>query len=121
MENEKNEKKGAVQISEDVIAVIAATAAKEVDGVAKLVPVTNSILFGKKQSKTKGVELEIADGQVSFNVSIMALYNYKLRDVAQKVQNNIKDAVETMTGLKTSVINVVIADIDFAPAAAAAE
>lgn len=121
MENEKNEKKGAVQISEDVIAVIAATAAKEVEGVSKLVPVTSGLLFGKKQSKTKGIELEITDNEVNFNVSIMALYNYKLRDVAQKVQNNIKDAVETMTGLKTSVINVVIADIEFGSTASAAE
>ncbi|MBO5560479.1 MAG: Asp23/Gls24 family envelope stress response protein [Firmicutes bacterium] len=121
METEKNEKKGAVQISEEVIAVIAATAAKEVDGVAKLVPITSGLLFGKKQSKTKGIELDITDNEVNFNVSIMALYNYKLREVAQKVQNNIKDAVETMTGLKTNVINIIIVDIEFGDAAPAAE
>ena len=109
----ENDKKGVIQISDEVISVIVATAAQEIEGVAKLV-VTGSGLFGKKTaSKVRGVELEIVDGVVNADVSIMALYNCKIRDVAQKVQENIKNAVETMTGLGVGTINVVVADIDF--------
>ncbi|MBR6400103.1 MAG: Asp23/Gls24 family envelope stress response protein [Firmicutes bacterium] len=109
----ENDKKGVIQISDEVISVIAAAAAREIDGVAKLVPLNVSI-FGKKSAgKTKGVELEIKDGVVSANVNIMAHYNCKVRDVAQKVQDNIKNQIETMTGLNVGTVNVVVADIDF--------
>ena len=106
----ENDKKGVIQISDEVISVIAATAAQEIDGVAKLV-VPGGGIFGKKNSR--GVELEIVDGVVSANVNIMALYNCKIRDVAQKVQENIKNTIETMTGLSVGTVNVVVADIDF--------
>ena len=109
----ENDRKGVIQISDEVISVIAATAAQEIDGVAKLVA-TNAGIFGKKNTaRTKGVELEIIDGTVNANVSIMALYNCKIREVAQKVQDNIKNAIETMTGLNVGTVNVVVADIDF--------
>ena len=109
----ENDKKGVIQISDEVISVIAAAAAREIDGVAKLVPLNVSI-FGKKSAgKTKGVELEIKDGVVSANVNIMAHYNCKVRDVTQKVQDNIKNQIETMTGLNVGTVNVVVADIDF--------
>lgn len=112
----ENEKKGVIQISDEVISVIAATAACEVEGVAKLVAQTNIMdKFSKKNvAKTKkGIELEIADGTVKVNTSIMAMYNCKIREVAQKVQDNIKNAIETMTGLKVETVNVIVADIDF--------
>ena len=109
----ENERKGVIQISDEVISVIAATAALEVEGAAKLVSSNNSI-FGKKSTgKTKGIEIDIKDGVVYVNVSIMALYNCKIRDVALKVQDNIKNAIETMTGLTVGTVNVTVADIDF--------
>ncbi len=109
----ENERKGVIQISDEVIAVIAATAALEVEGVAKLVSL-NSGIFGKKSaSKTKGIEIEIKDGIVYIDAAIMALYEYKIRDVATEVQENIKNAIETMTGLGVGAVNVNVADIDF--------
>ena len=106
-------RKGAVQISDEVISVIAATAAQEVDGVAKLVTQTNLMdKFSKKNSgRAKGVVIDIGDDTVNVNVSITALYNCKVREVAQKVQENIKNAIETMTGLKVGNVSVVVADI----------
>ena len=106
-------RKGAVQISDEVISVIAATAAQEVDGVAKLVTQTNLMdKFSKKNSgRAKGVVIDIGDDTVNVNVSITALYNCKVREVAQNVQENIKNAIETMTGLKVGNVSVVVADI----------
>lgn len=109
----ENEKKGVIQISDEVISVIAATAALEVEGAAKLVSLNNSIFGKKNNSRTRGIEIEIKDGVVYANVSIMALYNCKIRDVALKVQDNIKNAIETMTGLPVGTVNVTVADIDF--------
>ena len=109
----ENEKKGVIQISDEVISVIAATAAKEVEGVEKLTAPSNLMgKFGKKNTnRSKGVELEIADGNVKVNVSITALYTSKIREVAQQVQDNVKNAIETMTGLNVTLVNVIVADI----------
>lgn len=119
----ENEKKGVIQISDEVISVIAATAALEIDGVVKLVAPTNLMdKFSKKNSgKTKGVELSIADGTVTVNVSIMAKYDCKIREVAQKVQENIKNTIETMTGLKAGTVNVIVSDIEYKDTSGKAE
>ena len=109
----EKDKKGVIQISDEVISVIAAAAAQEIDGVAK--PVSNTGgLFGKKSSsRSKGIEIEIVEGTVNVAVSIVVQYDCKIRDVATKVQDNIRNAIETMTGLNVGTIDVMVADIDF--------
>ncbi len=106
-------KKGVVQISDDVISVIAATAAKEIKGVAGLNTQTNIMnkLSKKNIGKAKDAEIEVTDGNVSVSLGIIAAYDCKVREVAKSVQDNVKNAIETMTGLNVSEVNVIVTDI----------
>jgi len=109
----KNDVNGQVRIADDVIALIAATASEENEGVLKI---PNNIadgiseIFGKK-SVSKGVRVSVNEGQVALEINIIIKFGYKIHDVAADVQARIKSAVETMTGLSVVSVNVNICDV----------
>jgi len=99
---------GNINISDEVIAVVAGVAASEIKGVAGLGTSLNSGLgefFGKK-SHGKGIKVEVTGEDVKIAVPISVEYGSKIPDVAYNVQEKIKREVENMTGL-----NVVSVDI----------
>ena len=99
------DEKGNIHISEDVIAVIVGAAAAEVEGVAGL---TNTIgvdladFIGKK-SLQKGIKIQFEEKKVIVDAIIMIRFGYGVTAVAQKVQEAVAAAVESMTGLATQV------------------
>ncbi len=99
---------GILKISEDVVGVIAGIAANEVEGVAGmsggLVGDIGEIL-GKK-SLSKGVKVDIEDGEAAIDLYLIIEFGMKIPNVAQKVQESCKQAVETMTGLVVTSVNV---------------
>lgn len=103
-----------VKISEDVIAVVAGVAATEVNGVAGLC--SSGIFsglalgFGKK-SASKGVKVVIGDGIVIIDMHIIVKYGCKIPEVAESVQVNVRNEVETMTGMDNITVNVNIDEI----------
>ena len=104
---------GNVQISEEVIAVVSGIASMEIDGVigmAESLSSSISKLIGKK-SLTKGVKSEIEGEDVKIVASIVVKYGCKIPDVAYQVQQNIKKAVENMTGLNVTKVDVSISGI----------
>lgn len=99
---------GRVQIADEVIAIIAGTAALEIDGVdAAAGNVADTVVefFGRK-NQSRGVKIGIENGEVSVEIDIAVKYGAKVQDVAVEVQGRVKNAVETMTGLKVVLVNV---------------
>ncbi len=109
------EDKGSVKISEDVINTIALVATNETDGVASVfTSVTSDIasLLGKKVS-TKAVNSTFVDDNVEIAISIVVNFGISVFDTAKSVQENVKSAIESMTGLVCDTINVTVSGISF--------
>lgn len=104
---------GQVQIANEVIEIIAATASQEVEGV--LVPAMGTAqgiveFFGKK-SQSRGAKIAVEDGHVSVDMDITVRFGAKLIAVAEAVQQKVKNAIETMTNYAVDVVNVNITAI----------
>lgn len=106
------EDEGAIHISEDVVAAIAALAASECEGVVMTASGGPGDLLGKK-NLTKGIKLVIEENKVNVDVYMMICYGYGIPAVAAKVQEKIKSSIESMTGLQIGNINVHVGGILF--------
>jgi len=105
---------GAVQIADDVVAIIAGLAATEVDGVASLAGnITNELMskVGYK-SLTKGVKVEINKGEVKAELALVMEYGYNIPTTCSKAQEKVKTTIENMTGLVVTDVNIRIAGVD---------
>ena len=110
----EDEKLGAVQIADDVVAMIASLAAAEVEGVSALVGnITNELMSRVGMKKlTKGVKVEVVDGVVSVDIAIVIEYGHNIPQTSRNVQNKVKAAIENMTGLEVADINIRIAGVN---------
>lgn len=108
------EKVGEVQIADEVVAIIAGLAATEVEGVASMAGNITNELVGKLGMKnlSKGVKVEVLEGAVSVELALLMKYGYHIPDVSTKVQERVKTAIENMTGLLVSDVNIRIAGVD---------
>ncbi len=110
----EDEKFGTVKIADDVVAMIAALAATEVDGVAAMAGnMTNELLsrVGVK-SLSKGARVDVANKKVKVELAITMEYGYNIPATCQRVQNRVKAAIENMTGLEVLDVNIRIAGIN---------
>ena len=104
---------GTVQIADEVIAVIAGLASTEVEGVVKMSGnITNEIvsMLGMK-NLSQGVKVEIMGDEVEVKLSLVLRYGVSIPKTSQEVQDKVKNAIETMTGLKVTNVNIHIAGI----------
>ena len=102
--NEEN-----IQIADDVIAIIAGKAVSEVSGVAGMAGGfaggISEVLSGKK-NLSKGIKVDNSEKGTTIDVNIIVEYGVRIPDVAFEIQSRVKKAVEAMTGLKVSNVNV---------------
>ena len=108
---------GNIHISEEVLAAIAAAAALEVEGVTSLAANLGTDiaeLLGKK-NLAKGVHVKMEDDKVQIELSVMMGYGHTIPEMGKAVQDGVKLAVESMTGLEVSAVNVSICGITFPP------
>ena len=105
---------GEVQIADEVVAIIAGLAATEVDGVASMAGNITNELVSKLGMKnlSKGVKVNVSEENVSVDLALNIRYGYEIPVVSKKVQEKVKSAIETMTGLEVSVVNIKIAGVD---------
>ena len=104
---------GDIQIADDVIAIIAGLAATDVEGVAKMyVNITNELVskLGMK-NLSKGVKVIVNPEDVQVDLSLELKYGYSVMEVSKVVQEKVKQAIETMTGLEVSEVRVRIAGV----------
>ena len=105
---------GEVKIADEVVAIIAALAATEVEGVASMAGnITNELIsrLGMK-NLSKGVKVDVLEGVVTVSLAFNMKYNYSIMDVSAKVQEKVKSAVENMTGLEVADVNVKVAGVE---------
>ena len=98
----RSDELGNIHISEEVLAGIAAAAALEVEGVSGLAANLGSDiaeLLGKK-NLAKGVRVQMEDEKVTVDLSILMAYGHTIPEVGRAVQDGVKNAVESMTGLE---------------------
>jgi len=99
---------GSVHITDEVISIIAGLAAAEVPGVAGMSGgLAGGIaeLLGKK-NMSKGVKAHIKDSKVSIDLYVIMDYGVCIPDVAIKMQEKVKEAVETMSAMEVIEINI---------------
>ena len=107
---------GKVLFAPDVIATIASFAAAEVEGVVGMAGgVVEGItgMLNAKKSMTKGIKVEVGEEEVAVDLSVIIRYGAKLHEVCTKIQTGIKNAIETMTGLRVVQVNVFVQSISF--------
>ena len=110
----REEKAGTVKIADDVVAMIAALAATEVDGIAAMAGnLTNELLsrVGVK-GLSKGARVDVSGKKVKVELAITMEYGYNIPATCQKVQAKVKSAIENMTGLEVMDVNIRIAGIN---------
>lgn len=98
-----------IKIADDVIAVIAGAAASEVPGVSSMAGGFAggiSEVFSGKRNFAKGIKVEAGEKETRIDVNIIVEYGVRIPDVAFEIQNRVKKAVESMTGLKVEEVNV---------------
>lgn len=109
IEGEIKTENDGIKISNDVVAVIAGVAVSEVSGVSGMsggfAGGISEVLSGKK-NLAKGIKVEITDTRVKIDVNIIVEYGSRIPDVAYEIQNRVKKAVESMTGLNVEEVNV---------------
>ena len=110
----KEDNLGEVHVADEVVAIIAGLAATEVEGVASMAGNITNELVSKLGMKnlSKGVKVEVAEKTVSVEVALNISYGYSMPEVSEKVQEKVKSAIETMTGLSVAIVNVRIATVD---------
>ena len=99
---------GNVHISEEVLAVIAAAAALEVEGVSSL---TNP----SKKNAARGVHIKLEEEKVVVTMSVLMAYGHTIPEMGKAVQEAVKTAIESMTGLEVAAVNVSVGGIVFPP------
>ena len=101
---------GTVNINEDVITAIAVTAVKDVEGVVGLSGDDLAGFLGRKNSG-KGLKVTLGEDSVQIDCSLVVLYGHSVVEIARNVQSVVSNAVESMTGLKVSHVDVNISGI----------
>lgn len=122
MENEENKNEmneeiiekeehidSGVEISDDVVAVIAGIAVADVQGVAGMAKGFAGGLteaFSGKKNLAKGIKVDVNEGKAKIDVNIIVEYGTRIPDVAFEIQSRVKKSVKEMTGLEVDAVNV---------------
>jgi uncharacterized alkaline shock family protein YloU len=105
---------GEVRIADEVVAIIAGLAATEVEGVNALAGnITNELVSKLGMKKlSKGIRVEMQAGVIRVDVALNIGFGVAIPEISKKVQERIKTAVENMTGLEVSGVNIRIASVE---------
>lgn len=109
-----NKDYGSVKISDDVVAIIAGVAATEIPGVTSMsggITGGFSEMLGMK-NLSKGVKVELKDNNAMIDIFIIVEYGMNISEIGKKVQQNVKNSVETMTELNVAEVNVNIQGVN---------
>lgn len=106
---------GSIRIADEVVGIIAGLAATEITGVAGMsAGLVGGIaeMLGKK-NLSKGVKVEVGEREAAVDLFIIVEYGVRIPDVALTVQENVKRAIESMTGLDVVEVNIHVQGVGF--------
>ena len=108
---------GSVSFATGVVETIAGLAAQEVEGVASMASVSTGFadMFTRKSTRnlTKGVRVDLDGNMVTVDITIVVEYGSPVPDVARGIQENVKKAIETMSGLTVHSVDVHVSGVSF--------
>ena len=105
---------GTIKYANEVIAIIAGVAASEVEGIAGMCTSGGiSDIIGRNRNITRGVKVEIGSEEASVDLYIIVEYGSPIQKVAAEVQENVRKAIETMTGLRVVCVDVHVQGVSF--------
>ena len=106
---------GTIKIADEVVSIIAGLAATEIEGIAGM---SGGLVGGiaemlGRKNFSKGVKVEVGEREAAIDLFIIVKYGVRIPDVALAAQENIKQAIETMTGLSVVEVNVHVQGVNF--------
>lgn len=106
---------GLIRISDDVVATIAGLAALETPGIAAMSGGISEGLAKRLSGKNvqKGVSVEVGQVEAAIDLRVIVNYGSKIQEVCRDLQENVRDAVENMTGLTVVEVNVKVEGVAF--------
>ena len=107
----ENKMNGQIQIADEVVGVIAVTAALEVEGVVAGSHGKGITEFFGKKGHTKCTKVVKDENDAVVDMEIIVKFGTKVQKVATEVQERVKSTVETMTGLNVAVVNVSVSGV----------
>jgi uncharacterized alkaline shock family protein YloU len=109
---------GRTSIADAVVAKIAGIAAREVNGVhglgggtARAVGALRERIPGSRVNHAQGVAVEVGERQAAVDVQLVAEYGVSVADLASGIRRNVINAVERMTGLEVTEVNIEVQDV----------
>jgi len=114
-ERKLNSELGAIRIADEVVSIVAGLAATEIDGVASM---SGGIAGGiaealGRKNFSKGVKVDVGEEEAAVDLFLIVRYGARIPDVAWAVQENVKNAIENMTGLRVQKVNVHVQGVHF--------
>ncbi len=111
----REEELGNINISEEVLASIAAAAALEVEGIAGLGTNLSGDMAAvvNRKSLARSVRLDMEQDEVSVGIAVLVKYGHVVPDVAREVQDAVKSALENTSGLQVVCVNVTVSGVAF--------
>lgn len=106
---------GAIRIANEVVGIIAGLSATEIEGVTGM---SGGIAGGiaemlGKRNLSKGVKVEVGEKEAAVDLFVIMDFGVSIPDVAWRVQENVKKAIESMTGLDVIEVNVHVQGVSF--------
>lgn len=109
---------GKTSIADVVVSKIAGIATREIDGVhalgggaARAVGLLRDRIPGSRTNLSQGVSVEVGERQAAVDIELVAEYGVSIADLATAIRSNVIAAVERMTGLEVTEVNIAVSDV----------
>ena len=112
---ETHEGQGLIRISDDVVATIAGLAALETPGISAMSGGISEGLAKRLSGRNaqKGVSVEVGQLEAAVDLRVIVQYGVPIHEVCRRLQQNVREAVENMTGLRVVEVNVKVEGVSF--------
>lgn len=110
--DQDNNSNGSITYANEVIAIIAGVAAGEVEGIAGMCSGGGNV-FGKNKNVTKGIKVELGTEETAIDIYLIVEYGTPIQTAAYNVQENVRKAIESMTGLHVVRVDVHVQGVSF--------
>ncbi|WP_281887866.1 Asp23/Gls24 family envelope stress response protein [Paenibacillus sp. YYML68] len=106
---------GQIRISDDVVATIAGLAALETPGIAAMSGGISEGLAKRLSGKNvqRGVSVEVGQVEAAIDLRVIVHFGSKIQEVCRSLQENVREAVENMTGLSVVEVNIKVEGVAF--------